>query len=53
MYPGPSLAVFINNGILSVLGYWIRITIYAEFLVIGLVIETNIFIFNYLYIFGT
>ena len=56
MSPGPSMAVVVNNaifkgrynGILTSLGHGIGIAIYASFAVfgLGLVIETNIFIFN-------
>ena len=56
MSPGPSMAVVINNaifkgrynGILTALGHGIGITIYATFAVlgIGLIIKTNLFIFN-------
>ena len=56
MSPGPSMAVVINNaifkgrynGILTSVGHGIGIAIYATFAVLGLglIIETNIFIFN-------
>ena len=56
MSPGPSMAVVINNaifkgrynGILTSIGHGIGITIYATFAVLGLglIIKTNIFIFN-------
>ena len=56
MSPGPSMAVVINNaifkgrynGILTSIGHGIGIAIYATFAVLGLglIIETNIFIFN-------
>ena len=56
MSPGPSMAVVINNaifkgrynGILTSIGHGIGITIYATFAVLGLglIIETNIIIFN-------
>ena len=56
MSPGPSMAVVINNaifkgrsnGILTSIGHGIGITIYASFAVLGLglIINTNIFIFN-------
>ena len=56
MSPGPSMAVVIHNaifkgrynGILTSIGHGIGITIYATFAVLGLglIIETNIFIFN-------
>ncbi len=56
MSPGPSMAVVINNaifkgrynGILTSIGHGIGISIYAAFAVlgIGLVIKTNIFLFN-------
>ena len=54
--PGPSMAVVINNaifkgrysGILTSIGHGIGITVYAAFAVLGLglIIKTNIFIFN-------
>ena len=54
--PGPSMAIVIHNaifkgrynGILTSIGHGIGITIYATFAVLGLglIIETNIFIFN-------
>ena len=54
--PGPSMAVVINNaifkgrysGILTSIGHGIGITVYATFAVLGLglIIKTNIFIFN-------
>ena len=54
--PGPSMAVVIHNaifkgrynGILTSIGHGIGIAIYATFAVLGLglIIETNIFIFN-------
>jgi len=54
--PGPSMAVVINNaifkgrynGILTSIGHGIGIAIYATFAVLGLglIIKTNIFIFN-------
>ena len=56
MSPGPSMAIVINNaifkgrysGILTSIGHGIGIAIYATFAVlgIGLIIETNLFIFN-------
>ena len=56
MSPGPSWVVIINNaifknrfhGILTSLGHGIGIAVYATFAVlgIGLIIETNIFLFN-------
>ena len=56
MSPGPSMAVVIHNaifkgrynGILTSIGHGIGIAIYATFAVLGLglIIETNIFIFN-------
>ena len=56
MSPGPSMAVVINNaifkgrynGVLTSIGHGIGITIYATFAVLGLglIIETNLFIFN-------
>ena len=56
MSPGPSMAVVIHNaifkgrynGILTAIGHGIGIAIYATFAVLGLglIIETNIFIFN-------
>jgi len=56
MSPGPSMAVVINNaifkgrynGILTSIGHGVGITVYATFAVLGLglIIETNIFIFN-------
>ena len=56
MSPGPSMAVVINNaifkgrsnGILTSIGHGIGITIYASFAVLGLglIINTNMFIFN-------
>ena len=56
MSPGPSMAIVINNaifkgrynGILTSIGHGIGITVYASFAVLGLglIIETNIFIFN-------
>ncbi len=56
MSPGPSMAVVINNaifkgrynGILTAIGHGIGITVYATFAVlgIGLIIKTNLFIFN-------
>jgi len=56
MSPGPSMAVVINiaifkgryNGILTSLGHGIGITVYATFAVLGLglIIKTNIYIFN-------
>ena len=56
MSPGPSMAVVINNaifkgrynGILTSLGHGIGIAVYATFAVmgLGLIIKTNIFIFN-------
>ena len=56
MSPGPSMAVVINNaifkgrynGILTSIGHGIGIAIYATFAVLGLglIIKTNIFIFN-------
>jgi len=56
MSPGPSMAVVINNaifkgrynGILTSIGHGIGITVYATFTVLGLglIINTNIFIFN-------
>ena len=56
MSPGPSMAVVIHNaifkgrynGILTSIGHGIGIAIYATFAVLGLgiIIETNIYIFN-------
>ena len=56
MSPGPSMAVVINNavfknryhGVLTSIGHGLGITIYAIFAVIGigLIINTNILIFN-------
>jgi len=56
MSPGPSMAIVINNaifkgrynGILTSIGHGIGIAIYATFAVLGLglIIETNLFIFN-------
>ena len=56
MSPGPSMAVVINNaifkgrynGILTSIGHGIGITFYASFAVLGLglIIKTNLFIFN-------
>ena len=56
MSPGPSMAVVIHNaifkgrynGILTSIGHGVGITIYATFAVLGLglIIETNIIIFN-------
>ena len=56
MSPGPSMAVVINNaifkgrynGILTSVGHGIGIAVYALFAVLGLglIIKTNIFIFN-------
>ena len=56
MSPGPSMAVVINNavlknryhGILTAIGHGLGITVYAIFAVvgIGLIIKTNIFVFN-------
>ena len=56
MSPGPSMAIVIHNaifkgrynGILTSIGHGIGIAIYATFAVLGLglIIETNIFIFN-------
>ena len=56
MSPGPSMAVVINNaifkgrynGILTSIGHGIGIAVYATFAVLGLglIIETNIFVFN-------
>ena len=56
MSPGPSMAVVIHNaifkgrynGILTSIGHGMGIAIYATFAVLGLgiIIETNIFIFN-------
>jgi threonine/homoserine/homoserine lactone efflux protein len=56
MSPGPSMAVVINNaifkgrynGILTSIGHGIGIAVYATFAVLGLglIINTNIFIFN-------
>ena len=56
MSPGPSMAVVVNNaifkgrynGILTSLGHGIGIAVYATFAVLGLglIIKTNIFIFN-------
>ena len=56
MSPGPSMAVVIHNaifkgrynGILTSIGHGIGIAVYATFAVLGLglIIETNIFIFN-------
>ncbi len=56
MSPGPSMAVVINNaifkgrynGILTSIGHGIGITVYATFAVLGLglIIKTNLFVFN-------
>ena len=56
MSPGPSMAVVINNaifkgrynGVLTAIGHGIGITVYATFAVLGLglIIKTNLFIFN-------
>ena len=56
MSPGPSMAVVINNaifkgrynGILTSIGHGIGIAVYATFAVLGLglIIKTNIFVFN-------
>ncbi len=56
MSPGPSMAVVINNaifkgrfnGILTSIGHGIGITVYATFAVLGLglIIKTNVIIFN-------
>ena len=56
MSPGPSMAVVVNNaifkgrynGILTSLGHGIGIAVYATFAVLGLglIITTNIFVFN-------
>ena len=56
MSPGPSMAVVINNaifkgrynGILTSIGHGVGIAVYATFAVLGLglILETNIFIFN-------
>ena len=56
MSPGPSMAVVINNalfkgrynGILTAIGHGIGIAVYATFAVLGLglIINTNLFIFN-------
>ena len=56
MSPGPSMAVVINNaifkgrynGIFTAIGHGIGIAVYATFAVLGLglIIKTNIFIFN-------
>ena len=56
MSPGPSMAVVINNaifkgrynGILTSIGHGIGIAVYATFAVLGLglIIKTNVFIFN-------
>jgi len=56
MSPGPSMAVVINNaifkgryaGILTAIGHGIGISVYATFAVLGLglIIKTNILIFN-------
>ncbi len=56
MSPGPSMAVVINNaifkgrynGILTAIGHGVGIAVYATFAVLGLglIIKTNIFIFN-------
>ena len=56
MSPGPSMAVVINNaifkgrynGILTAIGHGIGIAVYATFAVLGLglIIKTNVFIFN-------
>ena len=58
MSPGPSMVVVINNaifknkfnGILTALGHGFGIGVYALFAVlgIGLVIETNIILFNFI-----
>ena len=56
MSPGPSMAVVINNavfkgrynGILTSIGHGTGIAVYATFAVLGLglIIKTNIFVFN-------
>jgi len=56
MSPGPSMAVVINNaifkgrynGVLTAIGHGIGISVYATFAVLGLglIIKTNLFIFN-------
>ena len=56
MSPGPSMAVVIHNaifkgrynGILTSIGHGIGITVYATFAVLGLglIIKTNLFVFN-------
>ncbi len=56
MSPGPSMALVVNNavlknryhGILTAIGHGLGITVYAIFAVvgIGLIIKTNIFVFN-------
>ena len=56
MSPGPSMAVVINNaifkgrynGILTSIGHGIGIAVYATFAVLGLglIIKTNVFLFN-------
>ena len=56
MLPGPSMVIVVNNaifknrynGILTSIGHGIGISIYAIFAVIGigLIIKTNIIIFN-------
>ena len=56
MSPGPSMAVIINNaifkgryaGILTAIGHGIGISVYATFAVLGLglIIKTNVLIFN-------
>jgi len=56
MSPGPSMAVVINNaifkgrynGVLTAIGHGIGIAVYATFAVLGLglIIKTNVFIFN-------
>ena len=56
MSPGPSMAVVINNaifkgryaGILTAIGHGIGISVYAIFAVLGLglIIKTNVLIFN-------
>jgi len=56
MSPGPSMALVINNaifkgrynGVLTAIGHGIGISVYATFAVLGLglIIKTNVFIFN-------
>ena len=56
MSPGPSMAVVLNNaifkgrynGVLTAIGHGIGIAVYATFAILGLglIIETNIYVFN-------